>query len=111
MENFFKTINKKKIDLPDETFILLNSCKSFKTFDSSDELADASTGGKKNNQFEVKYDIPGQDKPYVEAVVNRVTNGIAVNYTESYMRRRDPKTMVVADSLPSDKKTFEKTYG
>jgi len=111
MENFFKTINEKKINLPDEAFILLNSCESFKTFDSSEELAEAATGGKENNRFEVKYDIPEKDEPYVEAVVNRVTNGIAVNYTESYMRRRDPKTMVVADSLPSDKKTFEKTYG
>ena len=42
----------------------------------------------------------------VEAVVTRCRNGVAVNYTEPYMRRRDPDCMVVADEGPSEKPRF-----
>jgi hypothetical protein len=46
-----------------------------------------------------------------EAVVHKVKNGISVNYSEAYMRRRDPDTMAIADDLPSDKESFEDKYG
>jgi hypothetical protein len=38
-------------------------------------------------------------------------NGISANYTEAYMRRRDPDTMVIADDLPTDKQRFSDKYG
>ena len=53
-------------------------------------------------QFEVAYDVPGRGR-IVEAVVTRCRNGVAVNYVEPYMRRRDPDCMVVADEGPSEK--------
>jgi hypothetical protein len=56
------------------------------------------------------YDIPGKGK-VVEAIVHRVKNGIAANYVEPYMRRRDPDTMVIADDLATDKVRFKDKYG
>ena len=57
------------------------------------------------SQFEVAYDVPGRGR-VVEALVTRCRNGVAVNYTEPYMRRRDPDCMVVADEGPSEKPRF-----
>jgi hypothetical protein len=109
MKDFFKTLEKKKISLPDNVWSVLSSCKSYQVYNEVEELRKASLG-KKKNLFEVKYDIPGKGE-ITEAVVNRVKNGIAVNYVEPYMRRRDPNTMAIADELPSDKKRFKDKYG
>jgi hypothetical protein len=51
---------------------------------------------------EVAYEVEGRGR-YVEATVTRCRNGASVNYTEPYMRRRDPEAMVIADELPTDK--------
>ena len=47
----------------------------------------------------------------VEATVGRVRNGIAVNYLDPYMRRRDPDSLVVGDELDTDKPTYKENYG
>ena len=62
-----------------------------------------------SNYFEVTYDIPGKGA-FTEAVVHKVSNGISANYTEPYMRRRDPETMMIGDSGPTDKKRFSDAY-
>ena len=59
---------------------------------------------------EVAYDVPGKGR-IVEATVARCKNGAAVNYIESYMRRRDPEAMVIADDKPTDKTRFRDRYG
>jgi hypothetical protein len=60
--------------------------------------------------FEVGYDVPGRG--YVpEARVCRVRNGIAANYLDPYMRRRDPDCMVIADESATDKPTFKSRFG
>lgn len=59
---------------------------------------------------EVAYEVPGQGR-VVEAHVCRVKNGIAANYVEPYMRRRDPDCMVIGDTMPTDKPTFEGRFG
>lgn len=51
---------------------------------------------------EIAYEVPGVGT-YVEATVGRCKNGAAVNYTDVYMRRRDPDAMVIADDRPTDK--------
>jgi hypothetical protein len=89
---------------------LLEDCKSFRFFGSTSELAEASTTGLHNKEFHVTYQIPGGEE-FTEAIVHRVKNGIAVNYLEPYMRRRDPGTMAIADETPSDKKRFREKYG
>lgn len=109
MKEFFKLIEKKKIHLPDDVWIVLNSCKSFTTYNSVEELAVAAVGGD-NNTFEVSYDIPGKGV-VTEAEVHRVTNGISANYTDPYMRRRDPDTMAIGDNLPTDKERFKERFG
>jgi hypothetical protein len=110
MNELFEVLKRKNITLPDKVTGLLQSCKSYTFFNTTNELAGAATNGKENIEFEVKYDIPGRGE-YVEAVVQRVKNGISVNYPEAYMRRRDPGTMIIGDSLPSDKQTFTNRYG
>ena len=110
MEYFIKVLEKKKITLPDDVYVLLKNCKEFTVFDSVEQLAITAVGGENSNTFEVKYNIPGQGE-YTEAIIHRVTNGISANYTESYMRRRDPDTMFIADDLPSDKERFKDKFG
>ncbi|MEX0988001.1 MAG: DUF4914 family protein [Bacteroidales bacterium] len=110
MKELFSTLEDKNIDIPESVLDLLKSCKGFSVFNTSEELAIASTNGKEKVKFEVSYDIPGKGK-FIEAHLQRVKNGISVNYTEPYMRRRDPGTMSIADELPTDKRLFSEKYG
>jgi hypothetical protein len=103
-------LKTKGVKLPDNVRDLLESCKSLTVFNSTEDLAVASTNGLQNNEFEVKYEVPGKGE-YVEAVVQRVKNGISANYTEPYMRRRDPNTMAIADDRPTDKPHFKDRFG
>ncbi|MBN2485165.1 MAG: DUF4914 family protein [Bacteroidales bacterium] len=109
MSDLFKKLEQKRISLPNDALIVLGGCKSYKTFDTVNELAIAATGGK-NNSYAVNYRVEGKGE-VTEAVVHKVTNGISANYTEEYMRRRDPDTMVIADDLPSDKERFSERFG
>ncbi len=99
----------KKVKLPADARALLKNCQACKCFNSTSELAEASLGGN-DNSFEVKYEVEGRGE-VTEAVIHRVTNGISANYTEVYMRRRDPDTLVVADNKPSDKPSYREKYG
>ncbi|MFW5944637.1 MAG: DUF4914 family protein [Bacteroidota bacterium] len=109
MEDLLKKLEKKRIALPDDVQIVLDGCKSFTTFDTVKQLAHAAIGGG-NSSYEVKYEIPGKGE-FTEAIVHRVFNGISANYTEAYMRRRDPDSMSIADDLPSDKERFADRFG
>jgi hypothetical protein len=109
MSQLISNLGKAGVNLPEEVLNLLSSCKSYTVYNSVDELAIAALGGENNNTFEVSYDIPGKGK-YTEAIVHKVTNGVSANYTEAYMRRRDPETMAIADDLPTDKETFKSKY-
>jgi len=110
MRDLFKILNEKTIKLPTDVEELLRNCKKVTYFDSPEELAIAAVGGPTKTKFDVKYDVPGKGE-YVEAVVHKVSNGIAVNYTEAYMRRRDPNTMAISDDKPTDKIRFKEKYG
>jgi hypothetical protein len=110
VNDFWKLIDERNIQLPGNVHGLLKGCKSFRFFGSTEELAEAATMGLQNKEYEVTYQIPGGDT-YTEAIVHRVKNGIAVNYPEPYMRRRDPGTMAIADDAPSDKTRFREKYG
>ncbi|MDO8928275.1 MAG: DUF4914 family protein, partial [Bacteroidota bacterium] len=109
MSDLFKSLEKKRISLPDDVIVILSGCKTFSTFDTVRQFATAAVGVD-NNCFEVKYDIPGKGE-VSEAIIHKVTNGISANYTEAYMRRRDPDTMAIADNLPSDKERFSDKFG
>lgn len=110
MENIIQLLKNKNITLPSDTINLISNSKSYKVYSTVEQLAEASTGGSANDSLKVCYDLPGKGE-YIEAIVNRVNNGISVNYTEPYMRRRDPDTMAIADDLPTDKARFCDKYG
>ncbi|MGL4513572.1 MAG: DUF4914 family protein [Lacipirellulaceae bacterium] len=76
------------------------------TPDASKGLGQVGPDGK----YVVGYEVPGRG--FVrEAHVCRVRNGIAANYFDPYMRRRDPDCMVVGDDTATDKPTYEGRYG
>jgi hypothetical protein len=60
--------------------------------------------------MDVDYELP-DGTSVTEAMVARVRNGICANYPEAYMRRRDPKCMVIADDRPTDKPKYVERYG
>ncbi len=108
--NMLNELDRLGIEVPLQVRELLSQALEVTVFNSSDELVDASLGGPNNDFFEVKYDVPGKGE-YVEAVVHRVSNGVSANYTESYMRRRDPDTLVIADDQPTDHPRFKDVFG
>ena len=110
MSQLISNLEKVGAKLPAELLELLSSCKSYTVFDTVEQLAVAALGGAENSTFEVKYDIPGKGE-YTEAIIHRVNNGVSANYTDPYLRRRDPDTMVIADELPTDKETFKSRFG
>ncbi len=78
--------------------------------DSRESLIDFAMGGRDNSFFEVGYEV--KDKGYVvEADIVKCKNGLAVNYSESYMRRRDPDCMVVNNISKTDKVGFSDEFG
>jgi hypothetical protein len=109
MSYLFEFLERRKVVLPNDAAAILKSCKSYTTFDTVEQLADAAVGGAGSDSFEVNYTLP-DNKVVTELNVHRVTNGISANYTESYMRRRDPDTMLIGDDLPTDKERFDKRF-
>jgi len=59
--------------------------------------------------FSVDYEANGET--VTEATVTRCRNGIAVNYPEDYMRRRDPRCMLIADERPTNKDRYVDRFG
>ena len=78
-----------------------------------DELYRLALGPVGGPIHEVAYDVETEagQRRIVEATVTRCRNGIAVNYPEDYMRRRDPDCMRIADDLPTDKPRYRDVVG
>lgn len=110
MKTYFDNLKTKNLKLPDSVTEVLQECKSFRFFETTSQILEVAAGGSGDGEYEVKYTIPGKGE-YVEAIIHRVKNGISANYTEAYMRRRDPDTMVIADDKPTDKIQFQDKYG
>ncbi|HMB00812.1 MAG TPA: DUF4914 family protein [Spirochaetota bacterium] len=89
---------------------ILKDCPELTVADNIKQLTDLACGNPDNDYFTVKYDVDGR-KTVVEATVARVRNGIAVNYPEPYMRRRDPDCMLIGDDQTSDKPKFKDVMG
>jgi len=98
-------------ELPESVTRILAAAPSVTVPESLDDIrALAVRDMDERGWHEVAYDVPGKGR-VVEAKVCRVKNGIAANYLEPYMRRRDPDCMVIGDQDPTDKPTFEKRFG
>lgn len=74
-----------------------------------DHLLELALGGKNNEIFEIFFDVPNKGK-VKEGWVVKCKNGIAVNYTEVYMRRRDPDCLYIGDNKETDKPRFKDVF-
>jgi hypothetical protein len=101
---------KLPYSLPPEAEAVLAAAPNVTLARSTDDLIALATRDAVNGWHEVAYDVPGRGR-VVEAKVCAVTNGIAANYLETYMRRRDPDCMVIGDKKPTDKPTYLERFG
>ena len=95
--------------LPDDLQKLLNTSPSVIVPETKSMLYDLIFGSKSTRQVDVLYEVNGE--LVKEATVARCKNGAAVNFTEDYMRRRDPDCMRISDDQPTDKPRFQDVYG
>ena len=106
------TSDKPKVSLSRSAELVLEEAKSVRFFNTAAELVEAAVPAGQTDEegyYTVGYDVEGTFRP--EARVCRVKNGVSANYVESYMRRRDPECMVIADDRATDKMTYEKRFG
>jgi hypothetical protein len=98
----------ERAKLPAHVKELLHSSLKYRIVGDRSTLLEIATGTPSNERFDVCYDVDG--KQICEATVTRCRNGFAVNYSEPYMRRRDPDCMVIGDDKPTDKTRFQERY-
>lgn len=60
--------------------------------------------------YEAIFQAPGVGR-IVEAVITKARNGLAINFPDPSMRRRDPDAMVIGDELPTDKPRYAERFG
>lgn len=98
----------RKWIIPDEAKEVLESSPGVIVLKSKQEILSLAVGGN-NNFFEVAYNIEGRGR-VVEATVAKCKNGLVINYTEKYMRRRDPECLVIGDDEDTDKTRFKELF-
>ncbi len=103
-------LKERNIELPGTAREILSDNQDITIYNTVAAISQDAVGGECSFVYEVKYDIPGKGE-YTEAIVHRVANGVSANFTEPYMRRRDPDTMVIADKMPGDKSRFSDRFG
>jgi hypothetical protein len=97
-----------KLNPPPDAWSILSASPKVTVANTTEELF--AMACQDSNYFEVAYDVPGSGWT-VEATVTRVRNGLSVNYSEPYMRRRDPDCLFIGDDLPTDKETYSQRFG
>ena len=100
----------KKFTFTEELTDVIENCKGVSVPTSKAELYDMVFGPEHADVYDVVFDVPGKGL-FKEADVVRCKNGASVNFTEDYMRRREPDCMRIADDKPTDKKRFADVYG
>lgn len=99
-----------KLDLDPEIKRTLENSPKVQLARNEEELHAVSMPEGDDDWFEVAYEVEGEGE-VVEARVCRAKNGIAANYPDPYMRRRDPDCMFIGDDLPTDKDRYSETWG
>jgi hypothetical protein len=97
------------LSLPKDTEELLENAASVTFAHTLEDLEKAACGSEENTTWNVSYTLP-DGREVLEAEVVRVKNGVSANYIEPYMRRRDPKSLYVADERPTDKPRFDDNF-
>ena len=98
-----------KMNLPDYVLAILKSSKGVIIPKTRAELIMLAMGNETNTTFDVEYEVEGRGT-ILEATITKCKNGAVVNYTEDYMRRRDPDCLLVADRKETDKPQYEDVY-
>lgn len=97
--------------LPANMIELLLSCRSFDILETSNEIYDVVTAPGKS--YQVRMDVNGMT--VVEAEVTESATGIATNFFDDWIRKRDPNSMTIADhpgqKRKTDKPRFNKRFG
>ncbi len=103
------SVNWQKWEISDELKALFSDTNL--TFcDKREDLIDLAMGGSENKFFEVGYEVESFGY-VVEADIVKCKNGLAVNYSDPYMRRRDPDCMYVNNISKTDKIGFDEEFG
>ncbi|HRA51417.1 DUF4914 family protein [Actinotalea sp.] len=97
------------LTLPPAVRAALDACRTVVVPTTRAELYQIALGPEGGPVFDVVYDVDGA--PVKEADVVRCRNGIAVNFPDDYLRRRDPDCMRIADDLPTDKPRYADVFG
>lgn len=100
----------KTMDLPAEVAQIFEESPKVIFAGSLDSLYQMAKPDDGEDFHEVAYEVEGKGR-IVEATVCRVKNGVAANYPDPYMRRRDPDCMLIGDDKATDKETFAKRMG
>ncbi len=103
-------VENKTLTIEERIDDLAKGAKSMTIASSVADLAKLATPGDESKIQQVAYDLP-DGRTYVEAEVAKVKNGISANYPDTYLRRRDPDSMVIADEYPTDKEKFDHRFG
>lgn len=98
-----------KLNLPDYVLEILADSKGVIIPKTREELLTLAMGNTDDQLFNVEYDIEGKGT-VLEATVTKCKNGVAVNYVEDYMRRRDPNCVFIGDDKDTDKPRYKDVY-
>lgn len=101
--------NMNAFSLPEDTMQALAACAELVMAESIEEIYELCCLGMDGGRQDISYTVDGSAIKEAELVLCK--NGLAVNFTEDYMRRRDADSMSVADTLPGDKPRFSERYG
>lgn len=96
--------------IPQTTRELLEKAAKLTIGTSIENLYQLSQEMMTNGTSTVAYEVPGKGQ-IEEVTVSQVRNGISVNYLDPYMRRRDADSMLIGDSLPTEKPRFQDALG
>lgn len=126
MDKANKTIDFKKdwvnLGLPPHVIEVLSAAPSLLVAQSREDLLNWAIGREvgatdwngsnreDKGEYQSVFDVPGKG-PVVEAIVTKARNGLAVNFPDPKLRRRDPDAMVIGDNLPTDKPTYQARFG
>ena len=105
-----KNILLEKMIIPEDLRAALEGCPAISCPSTKEELYELCFGTSGGGVHIVGYTVPGHG--YIqEAEVVRCKNGSSVNFTDEYMRRRDPHCMYIGDDLPTDKPRYSDVWG
>lgn len=106
----YSQFDLNSILLPYDSSLALRECEDISLVTDEEQLYALCCEGMTEGRMDISYVIKGGET-VKEAELVKCKNGLAVNFTEDYMRRRDPASMSIADEYSSDKPRFSKRYG